>query len=307
VIFVAGESLVDLIEADGWAVSARPGGAPFNVARGVARLGVACRFVTGLSTDRFGGLLAEALARDGVDVVAPARSERPTPLALAELDDGVANYRFYLEGTAAGDVHPAVSVAAVDPGIAAVYTGGLALWLEPFGSIVEEIVADVPHDVVAMVDPNIRTAAIADDGPGRARIERLLGRADVVKASAEDLAWMRPGLDPNDAARALLRGRCRCVLLTEGARGATVVTPGAAVHVPAVPVEAIDTVGAGDAYCAAFLAWWIGGAYGVDDLEDGTLLEQAAQHAALVAAMTCERVGATSPDAAEVRARLAMA
>jgi fructokinase len=307
VILVAGESLVDLIEADGWGVSARAGGAPFNVARGIARLGTACRFVTGLSNDRFGVMLGEALADDGVDLTGVVRSNRPTALAVAELCDGVANYRFYLDGTAAADVPPSAAEAALDPRVSAVYAGGVALWLEPFGTVVEYLVAQVSPSAVAMIDPNIRPAAIADEALGRARLDRLLMRADIVKASADDLAWMRPGVDAIEAARSLLGARCRCILLTEGPDGARIVTPEAELRVPAVGVAAVDTVGAGDAYCAAFLAWWIDGGLGCDELGDLALLEQAAQHAALVAAMTCERVGATPPRAAEVRLRLAAA
>jgi fructokinase len=252
-------------------------------------------------------MLGEALAGDGVDLAGLVRSGRPTALAVAELSDGVASYHFYLDGTAAADVPPSAVAAALDPRVRAVYAGGVALWLEPLGSVVEDLVNQVSPDVVAMIDPNIRPAAISDDEAGRARLDRLLTRADVVKVSAEDLAWMRPTRTAIEAARSLLGARCRCVLLTEGADGARVLTPEAELRVPAVRVVAVDTVGAGDAYCAAFLSWWIGGGLGCDELGDLGLLEQAAQHAALVAAMTCERVGAAPPRADEVRARVAVA
>ena len=304
-ILVAGESLVDLIEADGWHVSARPGGAPFNVARGVARLGVPCRFLGGISTDRYGRMLRDELVADGVGADRLVVGDRPTALAVAEINDGTAEYRFYLDGTSAAAVPADAGPAALDPDTAIVYLGGLALWLEPIGTAVERLVEHVSSTVIVMLDPNIRPPAIVDEALARARLARLLARADVVKVSVEDLDWMSPGVGTVDAARRLLDGGCACVLLTEGADGAHVLTRDAELHVPASPVDVVDTIGAGDAYCAGFAAWWAGAGHTSAELGDIDLLESAAQHAALVAAITCERVGAAPPTAVEVGARLA--
>jgi fructokinase len=157
-----------------------------------------------------------------------------------------------------------------------------------------------------MLDPNIRPAAALDPDRIRARLTRILERADVVKVSTEDLAWLVPGADPESAARGLLDRGAACALVTDGQHGARIVTGDSVTDVPAVAVTVADTVGAGDAYCAGFLAWWSAAGLGPEDLADAGRLREAAGYAALVAAMTCERVGATPPTGDEV-ARFAAA
>ena len=124
-----------------------------------------------------------------------------------------------------------------------------------------------------------------DEAAYRARLTRLMARTDVLKASDDDLAWIDPGADPVDAARSL---GAPVTLLTRGARGATVVTAGEAVDIPAPAVEVVDTIGAGDAFAGAFLV-----------RRDGA--EPAAAFAARVAAVTCTRPGADPPTREVVR------
>ena len=98
VIVVAGEALVDLV-VTGDEVVAAPGGAPFNVARGCARLGAPTSLLAAISTDGFGDRLAAGLAESGVVDTLLQRTELPTTLAVAELDAaGGASYRFYTRG-----------------------------------------------------------------------------------------------------------------------------------------------------------------------------------------------------------------
>jgi fructokinase len=90
------------------------------------------------------------------------------------------------------------------------------------------------------------------------------------------------------------------VLLTRGAAGATVVTAGGDVHVPAPPADVVDTIGAGDAFGGGFLAWWRARGLGRRALADTELVVKAARFGALVAARTVERAGATPPTLAEI-------
>jgi fructokinase len=138
-----------------------------------------------------------------------------------------------------------------------------------------------------LVDANVRPAAIADEAAYRARLARMLAHTDVLKASDEDLAWIAPGADPVEAARSLGPA---ITLLTRGARGASVVTAGDEVAVPAQRVQVVDTIGAGDAFAGAFVARRAQGAGPVE----------AAKFAARVAAVTCTRAGADPPTRAEL-------
>lgn len=290
-ILVAGENLVDLlVPADG-TVDARDGGGPFNVARGIARLGVGTGFLGAISTDRFGRRLHEALAAEGVDLRWVMRTERPTTLALAELDDQGAAYRFYVEGTAA----PSLDDTSAVPLPRALHVGSLGLLLEPMASALEALVARAHGRTLIMCDPNWRPAAIADPGAMRQRLRRVLRASDVVKVSVEDLSHLDPARTPLQAARALLGDRTRCVLVTDGAQPARALWAGGDLAVEPPAVDVIDTVGAGDATCAAFLAWWSRMGHGRAELADRTHLEAALAFAVHAAALTCGRRGADPP------------
>ena len=296
-IVVAGESLIDLIAGDDGTLRPLPGGGPFNVARGLARLGAAVAFLSAVSDDRFGRMLRERLHADGVDLRALVPSALPTTLALAELDAaGTAGYRFYAEGTAAPSLTPgraAVALGGLD--VRALHVGSLGLALDPLAGAVEEVVARVAADVLVMVDPNWRPGAVQDPRRWRARLERVLRRADVVKVSAEDLGHLAPDRSVERAAHALLSGRTRCVLVTDGAAAVHVLTREGTRSVRPPAVEVVDTVGAGDAFCAGFLASCNAGGVTQDQLGSLDVVARAAGFAATVAARTCERAGANPP------------
>src|SRR5258708_29866494 len=106
-IVVCGEALIDLIPDGDGTFRPMPGGGPFNTALALARLEVPTSFLGRLSTDRFGCMLADRLARDGVDLSLASRGCEPTTLAAAHVDgDGLAHYQFYVETTSAPHLTP---------------------------------------------------------------------------------------------------------------------------------------------------------------------------------------------------------
>ena len=229
----------------------------------------------------------------------------PTTLALAELDaDGQARYRFYLDRTSVPGLVPADLAHAIAMRPVAVHVGTLGLVAEPIATTIEAFVAGLAPDVVLMLDPNCRPSAIADAGSYRSRIERIRRRADVVKLSLEDLAYLRPGVPTEEAARTLLRFRRRgsggrAPDRRPASRGRVHRRHGER-HVPTRDVKVVDTVGAGDAFGGAFLAWWIASGLGRRELGDLEALQAAVEAAVEVAAVTCERVGADPPTIAEL-------
>ena len=311
-IVVAGEVLVDLVvRADG-VVDARLGGGPYNTARTLARLGAATTFFGGLAHDRFGRLLRRALEIEGVAIGVPARSAAPTTLALVDLDQsGVASYAFYLTGTAAADLaYPPLAAAfrailadAATGAAVAVHVGALGLVMEPIGSAVERLVlADVPPDALVMLDPNCRPGAIADRAAYLGRIGRIAARADVVKASVDDLDYLYPGSSAAEAAELLLAAGPALVLVTDGPHPARAFLPGAVLAVEVPAVEVVDTIGAGDAFGGGFLAWWSSSGLTRSDLKRPSLVRTAVQAGAAVAAATCGRPGADPPTLADLQA-----
>ena len=303
-IVVGGEALVDMLIPPDGTITATPGGGPFNVARTVGRLGVPVTFLGRLSADRFGRSMASMLADDDVVPGCPDPVDEPTTLAVAELDDeGRAEYRFYLDGTSAVGLRPEDTRSVGNTRPVAIHVGTLGLVVEPMASTLEAFVDSASDDVVVMVDPNCRPSAIADPGGYRARIARVLRRADVVKVSREDLAFLDPDRPTDDAARAMLRGKASgppVVLVTNGADAAVIHTGDRETRVKVPRVAVVDTVGAGDAFGGAFLAWWIASGLGRGDLRDPVALRAGAEFAVAVAAITCERAGADPPRLAEL-------
>jgi fructokinase len=301
-VVVAGEALVDLVVAADGALAAIPGGGPFNAARAMARLGTPTSFLGALSTDRFGRLLRATLAGDGVRLDHAVAVAHPTTLALAEVDaGGAASYRFYLDGTSATLLDErSVEPVAVDPP-AALHVGALGLVLEPIADALAGLARRLPRESLVMVDANCRPGAIDDERRYRDRMDRVLDRADVVKVSVEDLEYLVPDTPASEAATRLRRRRThQVVLVTDGPRPALVVHDGGSFMVPVPAVRVVDSVGAGDTFGGAFLASWLAAGCTTDDLVDASRLRPAVGRAVRAAALTCTRVGAQPPTAAEL-------
>ena len=190
-ILVAGEALVDVIERPDGEVVAVPGGGPYNTARAIGRLGLPVAWAGVLSSDAHGRRLEAALAGDGVALDLVQRTDLPTTQALAELDArGEARYRFLVDGTSAPALDGPALRASLPRDIAALHVGTLGLVFEPIAGVLEALVAALPDDVLLMVDPNCRPSAIPDPDVFRARMARILVRADVVKVSTADQAFL---------------------------------------------------------------------------------------------------------------------
>jgi fructokinase len=295
-ILVGGEALYDLVaHADG-TLEGHPGGGPFNTARTIGRLRQPVAYLGRLSSDRLGATHERMLVEDGVDLGATVRTDEPSTLALASVDaDGAASYSFYAAGTAAPGLTPAAALAALPLEVAALHVGTLGLVLEPLAAALEAVVARLAGRTMIVVDPNCRPWVIEAPDVYRTRLAHILQMGDVVKVSEEDLAWLDPERPAPDAARALLELGPKVVLLTRGPAGATVVTPNGDTHVAPLAVEVVDTIGAGDAFGGGFLAWWHSHGLSRDELTRNGLVVEAARFAAVVAARTVARAGASPP------------
>ena len=245
-----------------------------------------------VSDDRFGITIAAQLADDRVATDLLQRVSVPTTLAAAELDArGAATYRFYTAATSAPALRPAALPAATET----LFAGGLGLVLEPMADTVAGVVEGVGDGVMVMIDLNCRPAVIDDRDRYVARVDAVLGRADVVKVSDDDLAYLAPGVPPIAAARRLLAHGPAAVLLTAGGSPVTVLTTDDERVAPVEPVAVVDTIGAGDAFAGGFMSWWAASGRRRADLVDIDALVAAAAAANRVAEVVCTRRGADPP------------
>ena len=296
-IVVCGEALIDIVaDGDGpfWPV---PGGGPFNTALALARLDVPTSFLGRLSTDPFGRMLAHRLAADGVDLSLTSRGSEPTTLAVAEVDSaGLTDYQFYFEATSAPNLTPAMLPSRLNESVTALHVGTLGLMLEPMASTLFDLVERESSQRFVMLDPNVRPAVITDSDAYRARIKTLMAQSTIVKASDADVAWLFPDLDLETAAEQILASGASLVVVTLGSQGAFGVGPGIKKRVTAPSVEVVDTIGAGDAFGAALLAWLHDRGALKRDLALGAAdLESSLEFACQVASLTCTRAGAEPP------------
>jgi fructokinase len=257
-IVVIGEALIDLIPTDRGDLGIHPGGGPFNTARWLGRLGADVAFLQSIAADPLGQRLRDELVAASVSLDLVVETALPTTLALVQLDSaGVAQYAFYTN-TSMSDVWPEQVQALLPDDLDALYLGSIGLVLEPAASAgVRAVELARERGALVMVDPNVRASTIADRSVYLKRLELVLAQTDVMKLSVDDLAWLAPGEPLVSAARRYLDLGVQAVLLTAGGEGATVLTADDVVPIAPVPVELVDTIGAGDAFSAGFLAHWL--------------------------------------------------
>jgi len=302
-ILCCGEALIDMIPettktgATGFVPHC--GGSVFNTAIALGRLGTQTGMWTGLSLDLFGRQLDDALRASHVDTRLVATSRRSTTMAFVQLNDGHATYTFYDENSA-GRLLTTADIPNLPVDVTTLYFGGISLCNRPAADTYLALAEREAANAAIVLDPNIRPGFIEDIPAYRARLQRLLAVADMVKVSDEDLNWMFP--DPGSLAsklRAVLDLGPAVAILTRGGSGATAYhKDGREVAVEAVKATVVDTVGAGDTFNAGVLAR--ASELGLLTSEGLAAISSEAladilSFGARVAAVTVSRVGANPP------------
>jgi fructokinase len=305
-ILCCGEALIDMLPRDttqgekGFAPYA--GGAIFNTAIALGRLGVPTAFFTGLADDMMGDILRETLLTSKVDYTPCAIVARPSTIAFVKLVNGQATYAFYDEGTA-GRMITTADLPVLDDSCEALHFGAISLIPSPCGETYEALLERECASRVISLDPNIRPGFIKDNPSHMARIRRMAAKSDILKFSDEDLEWFGIEGDHDALAAHWLDHGAKLVVITRGAEGATGYTKSLKVSVPSQRVKVVDTVGAGDTFDAGILA-----SLKMNNLltkaQVASLEEEALRNAlalgAKAAAVTVSRAGANPPWAHEI-------
>ncbi len=307
-ILCCGEALIDMIAeptvsgANGFVPHS--GGAIFNTAIALGRLGAQPGLLSGLSTDMFGEQLIAALQISHVATSHVIRSDRPTTLAFVQLQDGHATYSFVDENTAGRMLRPEDMPDQL-PGVSALYFGGISLACEPCADAYASLLERHGSDRAVMLDPNIRPGFIKDQTRYRTRLNHMIAQTDIVKVSDEDLDWIIPGPESHaEKIPLLLQAGPAVVIVTKGGDGATgYLSDGSEVSVPVQKVDVVDTVGAGDTFNAGVLAALSQAGHlskpNLRSLSENSLRD-ALTFGAKVAAVTVSRAGANPPWAEEL-------
>jgi fructokinase len=303
-IVVSGEALMDVFAAGdtptGLMLDARIGGSPLNVAIGLRRLEQAAAFFGAVSTGFLGDRLMKALLDERVETACVERIAAPTTLGLVGLDvRGVPSYAFY--GEAAADRQLPLSALDRVPAAQAYHFGSYAMVVEPVASTQRALVERECSRAVIAYDPNIRLNVEPDIERWRQTLTWMSRRTHVLKVSDEDLALLYPQADVHALARSWIEAGVRLVVVTRGSQGAWAWTAQHHLVAAPVPVQVVDTVGAGDTFQAALLtALAEAQLLNTTALASSTLLTEATVRQLLAfatqaAALTCTRRGADLP------------
>lgn len=306
---VCGEALFDVFSAGdtdtGLALDARIGGSPFNVALGLARLGQPVSFFGGVSRGFLGQRLLRALAQEGVGTGCVQLLDAPTTLSLVGVDaHGVPSYSFYGHGGADRTL-PVAAADTVPDSVQALHFGSYAMVVEPVASAQRALIERLHRRCLVAYDPNVRLNVEPDLARWRDTLDWMAARAHLLKVSEEDLGLLYPGVPHATLAARWRAAGVAAVVVTHGGEGARAHLAEGELAVAPVPVQVVDTVGAGDTFQAAMLA----------ALAEAQALTPAAVRAlpagawgqvlgfaARAAAITCGRRGADLPRRAELAA-----
>lgn len=292
-VLVIGEALVDVVEREGSEPEPHAGGSPFNVAVGLARLDVPAVLAAQIGDDRYGDGLRWHLDDSDVTLAAIAPTPEQTSTARATIAaDGSASYVFDLTWNPEELPDPAA--------FEAVHVGSLGTIIEPGAALLVDLV--VSADVLGVpvsFDPNIRLTVEPDAQKWRRVFDAIAPHASIIKMSDEDAAALFPGEDPAAIARRLA-GDHGIVAITLGGEGSVIAAGDTLVTVPPAVVRVVDTIGAGDSFMAAMLAWCATYDWPTADELDATELKDLAMYASSAAAITCSRPGADPPRTREL-------
>ena len=291
-----GELVVDLVPARGAAgetcFAPKPGGAPGNVAVGVARLGGRSAMLSKVGDDAFGKLLIATLVHHGVatEGVLTTREGNTSLAVVTVAADGERDFTLYRKGCAESTFGAAEVATDIIRYSRVLHVGSLLLG-EPISRAAQRHAVRTAREagVLVSVDVNLRPSLWRDQKEMRAVALEAAEEADVLKVSEEELTIMAGVADIEEGLARLWRPRRRLIAVTLGARGALLATVERRARSPGFAVTVVDTVGCGDAFAASLLADL---AASQADLASPTGLERLARRACAAGALAATAAGA---------------
>ncbi|HEX2728482.1 MAG TPA: carbohydrate kinase [Rubrobacteraceae bacterium] len=274
--------------------TARPGGAPANVAVASARLGAEAAFAGGVGKDLFGDFILRALESEGVDTSGVLRFEPPTRTSLAFVEigaDGDRSFTFYRSDPASDELLSPEGISRdLISGASFVNFGSIPLIKDPARAAIHHA-AELAREMNVPVafDVNLREHLWPSLDSARDTVDPLLDLSTVVKMGHDELLPLLGTSDQEQAAKMLLDRGVALVLVSRGAEGAFYAARGFSGTLPAFEVESVDPTGAGDAFLAATLTHLADGEWTEEWVREATRRGTAA------GALACTSFGAMGP------------
>ena len=265
-ILCCGEAVIDMVQASvpglGEVFLSLPGGCSYNTSIAIGRLGVPAAFLGRLSTNFFGELQVKRLRENHVRDDLVIRCNQNPVLAFIKEEKGrEPQYAFYDEGAA----DSALSTEDLPPlpaDTTCIVFGSISMSMEPIASTIEKLILnEAQRKTVIAFDPNIRPLMIKDRDAYMKRFETWIRVCTIAKISGEDFAFIFPNTEPEETLRKTIDLGARLAIVTLGPQGAIAMLrrdDGSVIRINAQAAhinKVADTVGAGDTFHGAFLAW----------------------------------------------------
>lgn len=270
------------------------GGGPANMAVGAARMGMKSGFVGKIGDDAFGRHLAQTLACDGVNIdgLIVDTAAHTTLVFVALSDAGIPDFVFFRNGTADTQLRPEELPVQILQETRILHFSSVALTVEPARSACLQAV-EIAREAGALIsfDPNLRRPLWPDLTTARKTILEAAALADILKMNDEEYLFLTGETIETHVDQKTIFWNDRLILLaiTRGEKGAVLYNGKELAAVPALPVNAVDTTGAGDAFMAGLLTMFIEAGQG--GAPDSTCMGKIASWANIAAALTCQKSG----------------
>lgn len=258
-----GELLIDFVsttpdatlaEAPGFVKA--PGGAPANVAVGLAKLGVDAGFIGKVGADAFGDFLSETLQQNSVDTtyLVAGETSRTTLAFVATRSDGMKDITFYRHPGADIQLSPDEIDTGYVQSAELFHYGSVSLSHSPSReATIHAIQSAKAGGAMLSYDPNLRLPLWDNANDAKHWIWEVMPYADVVKISEEEWEFVTGNAELTGGIERILGLGIKLLVITLGERGCYYTNGTAAGYVDGFAVEVVDTLGAGDAFVAAML------------------------------------------------------
>jgi 2-dehydro-3-deoxygluconokinase len=259
-VVCAGETMVAFVAGDHpRAFTAHAAGAESNTAIGLARLGVATRWVSRVGDDPLGRMVTDDVGEAGVVVDVEVDGERPTGVLIRTRTGEHPSTTYLRRGSAGSALGPADVRRIGSP--AWVHVTGITPALSGDARrFIADVVGRRGHGAACVsFDLNFRPALWPDAATAARVLTPIASLADVVFVGDDEADLLYGTTDPDTLAARFDRGGDRHLVLKAGSHGAAYVTADAVVHQRALPSPVVDVTGAGDGFAAGYIAASLGG------------------------------------------------